>query len=144
MVWLVLGSIIWFAHGLGQAKVEIAAVFELARRLARSARRDRPKLATPEAVADMLAAELSALRQEQFYCLPLDPRARLLGNPVFSAAVILMEPAARLFFRTALMAGAASAIAVHNHPSGDQVHPGGFGGDQAFGGCGTGGGLPIA
>ena len=66
------------AHGLGQAKAaEIAAAFELARRLARSARRERPKLATPEcfAVAEMLASELSALRQEQFYCLPLDPRS---------------------------------------------------------------------
>ena len=110
------------AHGLGAAKAaEIAAAFELARRLARSSRRERPKLATPEAVVEILTAELSALRQEQFYCLPLDPRSRLLGEPrlLSRGDIDGTEAGPRLFFRITLMAGAASAIAVHNHPSGD-------------------------
>ena len=110
------------SHGLGRAKAsEIAAAFELARRLARSARRERLQLKTPDAVAEMLASELSALRQEQFYCLPLDPRSRLLGEPrlLSRGDIDGTEAGPRLFFRTALLAGAATAIAVHNHPSGD-------------------------
>lgn len=109
-------------RGLGQAKAgEIAAAFELARRLARAARRDRPRLSTPEEVAAILAPELSTLRQEQFYCLALDTRSRLLGEPrlLSRGDIDGTEAGPRLFYRAALAAGASSAIAVHNHPTGD-------------------------
>ncbi|TVR13485.1 MAG: DNA repair protein RadC [Planctomycetota bacterium] len=109
-------------HGLGQAKsAEIAAVFELGRRLLRSARRQRPRLHTPEAVFDVIGADLMALAHEEFLCLALDVRSRLIGEPrrLSKGDIDGTEAGPRLFYRHALCSGAASAIAVHNHPTGD-------------------------
>jgi DNA repair protein RadC len=104
-------------HGLGPAK----AADELGRRLASSALRERPVLATPEAVASLLAPLAAGLPHEEFWCLPLDPRMRLIGAPRLIARgdVDGTEAPPRAFLRAALAAGATAAIAVHNHPTGD-------------------------
>ena len=109
-------------HGLGPAKAaEVAAACELGRRLASSALRERPVLATPEAVASLLAPLAAGLPHEEFWCLPLDPRMRLIGAPRLIARgdVDGTEAPPRAFLRAALAAGATAAIAVHNHPTGD-------------------------
>jgi DNA repair protein RadC len=110
-------------RGLGPAKTaEIAAAFELAVRIAQAGRRrDRPRLRAPEEVAAYLAAELVMLRHEEFWCLPLDARGCLIGEPRVASKgdVDGTEAGPRAFFRLALAAGAVSCIAVHNHPTGD-------------------------
>ncbi len=109
--------------GLGPARAtELAAAFELAARLARSARRrDRPRLRTPEEAVQYLQGELVRLAHEEFWCLALDARGGLIGEPrvVSKGDVDGTEAGPRAFFRLALAAGASSCLAVHNHPSGD-------------------------
>ncbi len=108
--------------GLGPAKAaELAAACEVGRRLASAVLRDRPTLKTPEAVAELLAALASSLAHEVFWCLPLDPRSRLIGEPRLIARgdVDGTDAPPRAFCRAALTAGATSVIAVHNHPTGD-------------------------
>jgi len=110
------------AKGLGPAKAaELAAACEVGRRLATSVLRDRPVLKTPEAVAELLAALASGLPHEEFWCLPLDARSRLIGSPrqIARGDVDGTDAPPRAFCRAALVAGAVSAIAVHNHPTGD-------------------------
>lgn len=110
------------AEGLGPAKAaEVAAAFELGRRLATAARRERPELRSPAAVAGLVSTELAALRHEELWCLALDPRCRLIGEPrrVSRGDIDGTDAGPRAFFRAALTAGAATAIAVHNHPTGD-------------------------
>ena len=110
------------AEGLGPAKAtEIAASFEIARRLAKAKRGDRVVLRQPEDVADLLATVMSPLRHEELWCLPLDTHARLIGDarPVSRGDIDGTDAGPRAFFRRALQCSAASAIAVHNHPSGD-------------------------
>lgn len=109
-------------RGLGPAKAgELAAACELGRRLASAALRERPTLATPEAAAALLAPLANGLGHEEFWCLPLDPRMRLIGEPRIIARgdVDGTDAPPRAFLRAALAAGATAAIAVHNHPTGD-------------------------
>ncbi len=110
-------------HGLGPAKAtEVAAAFEVARRLARAARAERPVLLTPEQVAQLLVPDLTPLDHEEVWCLPLDTRSRLIGEPrvVSKGDIDGSDAVPRAFFRAALAARAHTAIAVHNHPTG---HP---------------------
>ena len=110
------------ARGLGPAKAtELAAAFELANRVANATRRrERPKLNSPEATVAHLG-ELVLLDHERFWCLPLDSRSGLIGEPrqISQGDVDGTDAGPRAFFRAALTAGATTCIAVHNHPSGD-------------------------
>ncbi len=110
------------AEGLGPAKAtEIAAAFELGRRLAQAKRAQRPVLRQPEDIAALLAPEMAPLRHEELWCLALDTHSRLIGEPrvISRGDIDGTDAGPRAFFRRALHAGAASAIAVHNHPSGN-------------------------
>lgn len=110
------------AEGLGPAKAtEIAASFEMARRLAKAKRGERVILRQPEDVADLLATVMAPLRHEELWCLPLDTHSRLIGDarPVSRGDIDGTDAGPRAFFRRALQCSAAAAIAVHNHPSGD-------------------------
>ena len=117
-----LGTLIR-SHGLGLAKAsEIKAAIEMARRIARSAhRRERPRLRTAEEVAEYLSLSMVVLGHEELWCLALDARSRLIGEPrvVSTGDVDGTDAAPRAFYRLALIAGATSCIAVHNHPTGD-------------------------
>lgn len=110
------------SRGVGPAKAtELAAAFELANRVATATRRrERPKLTSPEAAVEHLR-ELVLLDHERFWCLPLDPRSGLIGEPrqISQGDVDGTDAGPRAFFRAALTAGATSCIAVHNHPTGD-------------------------
>ena len=110
------------SRGVGPAKAtELAAAFELANRVASATRRrERPKLTSPEAAVEHLR-ELVLLDHERFWCLPLDPRSGLIGEPrqISQGDVDGTDAGPRAFFRAALTAGATSCIAVHNHPTGD-------------------------
>jgi len=113
------------SHGLGPAKAtELAATFELGRRLRQAARRARPTLRTPEEVVAAIGTDLLALRHEEFWLLPLDVHSRLIGEPrrISRGDVDGTDAGPRVVFRAALAAGATTCIAVHNHPTG-QVEP---------------------
>ena len=108
--------------GLGPAKAgELAAAFELARRLAAAAMRARPVLARPDAVAALVAPAMAGLDHEQLWCLAIDARLGLIGEPRVCSKgdVDGTDGSPRLVFRHALAAGASSCIVVHNHPTGD-------------------------
>jgi DNA repair protein RadC len=110
------------SHGVGNAKAaELTAAFELGRRLRQAARRARPSLRTPEEVVAAVGPDLVALRHEEFWLLPLDVQSRLIGEPrrISRGDVDGTEAGPRVVFRTALVAGAVSCIALHNHPSGE-------------------------
>ena len=109
-------------HGLGPAKATaLAAACELGRRLASAALRERPRLESPETVAALLAPLAAGLPHEEFWCLPLDARGRLIGTPrrCSQGDIDGTDAGPRAFFRIALASGAVAAIAVHNHPSGE-------------------------
>jgi len=97
----------------------LAAAVELHRRLLRS-RRPRVALNQPELVAQLMLP-LLVRDHECLWCLCLDPRSRLIGEPVqvTQGDIDGCDAGPRPFFRNALGRGACTAIAVHNHPTGD-------------------------
>lgn len=99
----------------------IAAATDIVRRVSRAGRRERPSMRMPEEVHGLLGPIMAPMRHEEFWCLPLDPRSRLIGEPLVISRgdVDGTDAGPRAFFRAALSAGAATCIAVHNHPSGD-------------------------
>lgn len=90
-------------------------------RCAQARRAPRRSLSTPEAVTAWMGQTLGALQHEEFWCLPLDVHSRVIGRGVRTSqgSVDSTDVCQRTFYRAALAAGASSAIAVHNHPSGD-------------------------
>jgi len=108
--------------GLGPAKAQLLkAALELARRLSNENVRDKPSITTPADAAAILREEARVLEYEVFWILLLDTKNRLMGMPrEISRGVLdasLVHP--REVFRGAIQNGAASVIALHNHPSGD-------------------------
>ncbi len=106
--------------GVGPAKAcELAAVFELGRRAARE-KWSKQKLDSPEAVHELMAAEMSGLRQETLQVLLLDTRHRLMRRANVSTGNVneaIADP--REILRPAIVHNAYGLILVHNHPSGD-------------------------
>lgn len=108
------------AKGIGPAKAaELAAVFEVGKRLARGQDK-RPKLSTPESVYELLAPELWALDRERLYALLVDTKHQLIWMEVVSVGSLnesIAHP--REILRPALIHSAYGFILAHNHPSGD-------------------------
>jgi DNA repair protein RadC len=79
-----------------------------------------PTLGNARAVAALLQPELGACEVEELHALALDSRNRLLRRSVVArGAVNQVMATAREVFRPLIVAGAARAIVVHNHPSGE-------------------------
>ena len=71
-------------------------------------------------IAALFRAELAGLDREQFTCIHLDAKNRLISREVISIGHLtaaLVHP--REVFKGAILANAASVAFVHNHPSGD-------------------------
>ena len=65
--------------GIGLAKAcQIVACFELGRRLSGFNREEQPILSSPEQVYRLLAPSMKSQRQENFVCIFLDTRKRLI------------------------------------------------------------------
>lgn len=94
--------------------------FALHRRLLATAIPELRRLRQPEDVA-VVMRPLVQIDHERLWCLPLDPRCRLIGEPIEVARgdVDGTEAGPRSACRAALRAGASSMIVAHNHPSGD-------------------------
>lgn len=108
------------AKGIGPAKAaELAAVFEVGKRLARGPGR-RPKLDSPQAVHELLAPECEALDRERLFVLLVNTRHQLVWTEVVSIGSLnesIAHP--REILRPALIHSAFGFVLAHNHPSGD-------------------------
>lgn len=105
--------------GIGLAKAsQLWAAQELCRRSQRSAGRTR--ITSPRSAGDYLLPRCHGWSEERFGLLALNAKGELLAERILSqgtATATLISP--REFFREALRYGASSALAFHNHPSGD-------------------------
>ncbi|MEI8139828.1 MAG: DNA repair protein RadC [bacterium] len=109
--------------GLGKVKAQIlCSAMDLARRMAEETRDERGVFVrTPEDVADLMREQARGLDHERFWTLNLDTRNRLKGAPREISKGILDASLvhAREVFKSAIQAGGAALVLVHNHPSGD-------------------------
>jgi DNA repair protein RadC len=108
------------AKGVGLAKAcEMAAAFEVGKRLARQTAQSEP-LGTPEKIYGFMGPLLQNLPRESLRVVLLDTRHRLLHTEEVSLGTInesLAHP--REILRPAISHGAYAFVLVHNHPSGD-------------------------
>ena len=106
--------------GMGVAKAaELAAAFELGKRLARGAA-ERPVLDSAEAVYAIFGAEFQARDRESLKVVLLDTKLRLLrieDDALGSLNECVAHP--REILRPAIVHSAYAMILIHNHPSGD-------------------------
>ena len=115
-----LGLTDWSAFpGIGPARSgQLWAALELARRATRG--HAPPCLSSPRAAGAFLLPRAQGWTEERFGLLALNARGALLADRLLSqgtSSATLISP--REFFREALRFGAVSAIAYHNHPSGE-------------------------
>ena len=114
------GEFVKAALGIGPAKAaELAAAFELGKRLARGAA-ERPVLDSAAVIYETFGADLQARDREMLRVLLLDTKLRLLAVEDVALGSLnecIAHP--REIFRPAIMHSAYAAILVHNHPSGD-------------------------
>ncbi len=108
-------------RGIGVAgATAITAALELARRMARVELPYSTALRGPDEVARFARASFGDAPQETFVVLGLDARARVrLVRTVAIGSVAHVDVHPREVFRPLVRAGVHSAIAVHNHPSGE-------------------------
>ncbi len=106
--------------GVGWAKAtELAAVFEIARRLAVTAPVERPVVKSPEDAANLLS-DMRTLEQEAMRTILLDTKNRVLSiRPVYSGSLNTTVIRVAELFKEAIRHNSAALIVAHNHPSGD-------------------------
>lgn len=106
--------------GIGPAKAaRLKAAVELGRRAVRPSLPDR-LIAGPADVADWFSSQIGFQQQEVFWVVGLDSRHRILRPvPVAQGHLAGVSVHPREVFRPLVRMGAAAAILVHNHPSGD-------------------------
>ncbi len=108
--------------GIGIAKAsQIKASFEMANRLdSYSNSTGNLPVKSPDDVVGLVRGRLKDKKKEHFLALLLDSRSRLIKMAEISVGSLdgsIVHP--REVFKEAVAASAASAIFVHNHPSGD-------------------------
>jgi DNA repair protein RadC len=108
-------------HGVGKAKAaQIAAIFELARRLETFVEEPKRKICSPKDVYTLMYPKMREQKKEKFITLCLDTKNQILKEEVISVGSLnasIVHP--REVFKSALMESSASVIMIHNHPSGD-------------------------
>jgi DNA repair protein RadC len=107
--------------GIGRARAaRLAAAFALGRRaLTRERLRERPLFSARD-VHEHIWPSLAGVEQEVFVMIALDARSVPIADVEVSRGSLTgVEVHPREVFRPMIRVGAAAAIAVHNHPSGD-------------------------
>lgn len=97
----------------------LAVIPELLRRMTRPGS-EKPVITSPRSAMAYLLTRCAGWTEERFGLLALNAKGVLLADRVLSqgtATGTLISP--REFFREALRYGATTALAFHNHPSGD-------------------------
>jgi DNA repair protein RadC len=109
------------APGVGPAQAaRVLAAVELGRRTLTVPRRLRPRFQSARDAAAYLLPLYGAYPVERFGVMLLDTRYRLLSVRLISIGSLDASTAhPREVFREALVAGAATVVVFHNHPSGD-------------------------
>ncbi len=106
---------------LGLTKAEVARFAVLQELCRRSERKVTvPRINSPKAAGTYLIPKAHGWTEERFGMVALNAKGDLLADRIIAqglASSCLISP--REFFREALRFGASSAIAWHNHPSGD-------------------------
>jgi DNA repair protein RadC len=108
-------------HGLGLAKsAQLKAALELGRRLMGEELADRPRISSPQDIADLVRLEMSTLDQEHLRVLLLDTKHRVIANRTLYIGS-LNQSTVRVaeIFKAAIRENCAAIAIVHNHPSGD-------------------------
>jgi len=107
--------------GVGPARAAaVSAAMALGRRLAAEPAREVSRIRGPRDVYGRLGPLLRDRRQEEFWVLHLDTQNQIIIERCLTIGLLntsLVHP--REVFAPAIVAGAASLILVHNHPSGD-------------------------
>ena len=108
-------------HGMGDAKTaQLKSALELSKRLMASSGDARPEVHSPEAVVNLLGAEMSLLEQEQFRVVALNIKNQVINiSTVYKGNVNSAVVRASEVFQDAVRSNCPSVILVHNHPSGD-------------------------
>jgi DNA repair protein RadC len=105
--------------GLGPAKAgQLWAAQEVSRRSKRT--HAKVRIDSPRSAGDYLLTRCGGWTEEHFGLLALNAKSELIAERVLSkgtAVGTMISP--REFFREALNYGAVTALAYHNHPSGD-------------------------
>ena len=108
-------------HGIKESKAaQIAACFEIARRLESFKDEDKQKISSPEDVYRLIYPKMREQKKELFIELCLDTKNRIIREEIISVGSLnanIVHP--REVFKLALAESAAHIIVAHNHPSGD-------------------------
>ena len=107
--------------GIGQVKaIQLKAVAELSKRIARTNSGYCLKMNNPKTIADYYMEQLRHLKQELLMCAFFDSKNNFLGDVIISkGAVNYAYISPREVFRCAFEYEAVMFILLHNHPSGD-------------------------
>jgi DNA repair protein RadC len=108
-------------YGIKIAKAsQIAACFEISRRLEVCGKEEMKKINSPEDVYRMLYPGMREIKKEMFIELCLDTKNQLIKQETISIGSLnanIVHP--REVFKVAIQASSAALIFAHNHPSGD-------------------------
>jgi DNA repair protein RadC len=107
--------------GIGQARAaRLAAAFALGRRALIHERPPGALLETPDDVHGYVWPRLAGVEQEVFLAIAVDARRSVITDvEIARGSVSGVDVHPREVFRPLIRVGAAAAIVVHNHPSGD-------------------------
>lgn len=107
--------------GIGPVKaVQLKAVAELSRRIAKTSRGYRLSLSNPSSIADYYMEDLRHRREEVFFGAYFDAKCRFLGDCQLTTGSLTFAYVSPMeLFREALLKNAVMVVALHNHPSGD-------------------------
>lgn len=107
--------------GIGSIKaIQLKAVAELSRRIARTQSGYDLRLDRPHSIADYYMEELRHRKEEVLMCAFFDAKCHFLGDVVISkGSVNFAYVSPRDIFRYAFDYEAVQLVLIHNHPSGD-------------------------
>ncbi len=110
-------------RGIGRVKaVQLQAIGELSRRIARESARDAVRLDSSASVAAYFMEDMRHAGQEEVRAAFFNQRSRLISSVVISRGTVnasLVSP--REVFLEALRHQAVYLVLLHNHPSGDPM-----------------------
>lgn len=108
-------------HGLGPAKAaKLKAALEIAIRVVALGPDERPRIASPDDVVNLVGLEMAALEQEQLRVVIVDSKHRVQAiRTLYQGSVNQAQIRVAEIFREAVRLNGVAIIVVHNHPSGD-------------------------
>ncbi len=107
--------------GIGRVKaIQLQAVVELAKRIARTVPEDMVQLTKPQIIAQYVMEELRFETQECVYAMYFDQKCKLLKRSLITKGTVNASLiSAREIFLEAFRCSAVHLVVLHNHPSGN-------------------------